>query len=227
MGLTIHENIDQGSDEWYAMRCGMLTASTMALILTPTLKQAKNDKSRSHVFELLGQQVTSHTEPQYISNDMLRGQEEEITARSLYSERYAEVETAGFITNDKWGFSLGFSPDGLVGEDGLIECKSRMQKFQAETIITAKMPDDFALQVQTGLLVSERKWCDFISYCGGMPMFTTRVYPDEEMHKNIIEAARSFYEDVSGKKILYQERIADKNMRLIPTERRVEQEIII
>lgn len=227
MGLTIHKHMDQGSGEWYALRCGMLTASTMHLILTPTMKIAKNDKSRSHVFEILGQKITSNTEPQYISNDMIRGQEDEITAKILYAEKYGEVEDVGFITNDKWGFTLGFSPDGLVGADGFIEAKSRMQKFQVETILSGAMPIDFSLQVETGFLVSERKWCDFISYCGGMPMLTVRVYPNEEIQEHIINASRDFYADVDGKYTAYMEKLADTNMRLIPTERRVEQEIII
>lgn len=227
MSLTIHKHMDQGSGEWYALRCGMLTASNMDLILTPTLKVAKNDKSRSHVFEILGQRITKNTEPQYISSNMLRGHEDEVTAKIVYAEKYASVEDAGFITNDKWGFTIGFSPDGLVDEDGLIECKSRLQKFQTETIIAGAMPDDFVLQVQTGLLVSERKWCDFISYCGGMPMMTLRVYPDEEIQKHIVDAARAFYEDVDGKYTAYMQKLADTNMRLIPTERRIEQEIII
>lgn len=226
-GLTLHKHLDQGSGEWYALRCGMLTASNMDLILTPTLKVAKNDKSRAHVFEILGQKITKNTEPQYISHDMLRGHEDEVTAKIIYAEKYAPVEDIGFITNDKWGFTLGFSPDGLVGADGFIECKSRLQKFQVETILSGLMPDDFSLQVQTGLLVSERKWSDFISYCGGMPMMTVRVYPNEEIQTRIIEAARSFYEDVDGKYSAYMEKLADINMRLIPTERRVEQEIII
>jgi hypothetical protein len=64
-------------------------------------------------------------------------------ARDLYSKHYAPVEQCGFVTNNKWGFTLGCSPDGLVGDDGMIEVKSRCQRFQVETICANAMPDDF------------------------------------------------------------------------------------
>ena len=147
--------------------------------ITPTLKIADNDDTRSHVFELLAQRINKYVEPSYVSDDMMRGHEEEVLARIAYSERYAPVEDVGFVTNDKFGFILGCSPDGFVGEDGLIECKSRKQKYQLETILSKGMPSNkkinCMLQIQTALLVTERKWCDFISYHGGMPMVTYRI----------------------------------------------------
>ena len=169
MTVTYHRDLVQGSDEWLAARRGMLTASEMCLILTPTMKQANNDKSRAHLWELLGQRITQYVEPHYISDDMLRGRQDELDARALYAEHYAPVDEVGFITNDKWGFTIGYSPDGLVGNDGVIECKSRRQKYQIETIASGLMPADYVLQVQTGLLVSERAWCDFVSYSAACP----------------------------------------------------------
>ena len=121
-GIVYHHDLEQGSDEWLAARCGILTASEMKLIVSPTLKPASNDKERAHLYELLAQRITGHVEPHYVTDDMLRGHEDEVEARILYAERYAPVESAGFITNGKWGFTLGYSPDGLVGDDGLIEC---------------------------------------------------------------------------------------------------------
>ncbi|NBW19115.1 MAG: YqaJ-like viral recombinase, partial [Caulobacteraceae bacterium] len=159
----------QGGEEWYAARCGLLTASEMKLILTPKLKIADNDKSRAHVWELLAQRISGYVEPSYVSDDMLRGREDENDAKITYTEHYAEVTDVGFITNDKWGFTLGYSPDGLVGDTGLIECKSRRQKFQVETIASGVVPEEYMLQLQTALLVSERKWIDFVSYCAGLP----------------------------------------------------------
>ena len=165
MTITYHENLIQGSPEWHQARCGLLTASEMKLILTPTLKIAANDKQRAHFYELMAQRITGYVDPAYISEDMLRGKEEEIDARIAYEEHYDIVREVGFVTNDKWGFTIGYSPDGLVGTNGQIECKSRRQKFQVETILSDEMPIEFSLQVQTGLLVTEREWCDFISYC--------------------------------------------------------------
>lgn len=224
--MKIHTDIIQGSDEWHALRCGILTASEMKLIITPgKMQYAQNDKYRSHLYELLAQRVTQHVEPSYISDAMLRGMDDEITARSMYSEKYAPVTEVGFITNDKWGFALGCSPDGLVGDDGMIEVKSRCQKYQMETIISGKMPDEYMLQVQTALLVSERKWCDFITYCGGMHMMVIRVDADADTQEKIIEAAKNFEEQMKDKMAQYRKRISDSTARLFPTERKIETEM--
>ena len=219
-----HADLIQGSDEWLSARCGLLTASEMKLIVTPTLKTADNDKTRAQLWELLAQRVTGYVEPHYISDDMLRGQEDEIEARALYARHYAEVVEAGFVTNDQWGFTIGYSPDGLVGDDGLIECKSRRQKYQMETIASLKMPADYMIQVQTGLLVSGRNWCDFVSYSGGLHMVTIRVMPDPEIQGAIIAAATAFEAKLSEKLAAYHSAIASP-ARLIPTERRIEQEM--
>lgn len=222
--IKYHPDLEQGSEEWLAARCGLLTASEMKLIITPTLKIASNDKERSHLYELLAQRITKYVEPHYIGDDMLRGHEDEVDARILYNDNYAPVTDMGFITNDKWGFTLGYSPDGLVGDDGSIEAKSRRQKFQVETIIDyfvdGTTPLDYSIQVQTGLLVSERKWCDLISYSGGQPMITMRIWPDPKVQNAIIEAAGAFEDRLAKKMELYQIALV-KLPRLIPTERKI------
>ena len=224
-GMVIHPELVQGSDEWLAARRGHLTASEMKLIVTPKLKQAANDKERTHLFELLAQRITGYVEPQYVSDDMLLGVENEFYARQAYTEHYAPVETVGFITNDKWGFTLGYSPDGLVGDEGLIECKSRRQKFQIQTIADDEVPADYMIQLQTGLLVSEREWIDFISYSGGLPMFVKRVEPIPEYQEAIIAAATAFEARIGDKWLAYNSSLASR--KLIPTERRVEAEMHI
>lgn len=227
MSVTYHTNLIQGSDEWRAARCGLLTASEMKLIITPTkLEYAKNDKAKSHLYELLAQRVTGYVEPRFISDDMLRGKEDELEAIRHYQETYAYVQTVGFITNDKWGFTLGYSPDALVGEDGTIEVKGRRQKYQAETICKGEMPEDYLIQVQTGLLVSERKWADFLSYSSGMHMLAIRVKADPEVQDAIVAAAAAFHEMLDTMLERYRERIADKSQRLVATERRIFEEII-
>lgn len=231
MTVRLHPELIQGSDEWLAARCGLLTASEMKHIITPgTLKPASNDKERSHLFELLAQRITKHVEPQYVSDDMLRGQAEEAEARYLYEQHYAQVQTVGFITNDRWGFTLGYSPDGLVGEDGVIETKSRRQKYQIETIVDhvrlKVVPPEHVIQVQTGLLVSERQWCDFNSYSDGMPMATIRVEADPCMQAAIVDAARAFEARLEAKLILFAEALTSA-ARLIPTRRKNFAEIIL
>ena len=221
MTITIHAELVQGTEEWLQLRCGTLTASEMKNILTPTLKAASNDRERSHLYELLAQRISRHVEPHYISDDMLRGQEDEIDARGLYARHYAPVREVGFITNDAWGFTIGYSPDGLVGDDGQIEVKSRRQKFQVETIIAGVMPDEYQMQVQTGLLVSGRKWCDFISISLGLPMVTIRVFPHAHIQAAIIEAATAFEARLAEKMEAYHR----ASGRMIETERRIEQEM--
>jgi predicted phage-related endonuclease len=224
--ITHHPDVIQGSDDWLAMRCGRLTASEMRKIITPTLKVANNNDTRVHAFELAFQRLTKFVEPQYVSDSMLRGQEDEILARAAYEQHYAPVTETGFITNDKWGFIIGYSPDGLVGENGLIECKSRCGKYQVQTIAGNAVPDEYEIQLQTALLVSEREWIDFVSYCGGLPMFVKRVEPDPEVQAAIVAAATAFEERVADIEREYRSTLAAMP-KLIPTERREAEEIVI
>lgn len=228
--VTIHANLEQGSDAWLEARRGILTASEMKLILTPTLKIANNDKTRAHVWELLAQRISGFVEPMYVSDDMLRGQEDEFYARQKYAEHIAPVTEIGFITNNRWGFTIGYSPDGLVAENGLIECKSRRQKFQVQTIAenvsSDTAPDEYMLQLQTGLLVSEREWVDFISYSGGLHMAVIRVWPDPVIQEAIIEAATAFEATIAEKRRDY-EAAFNSNARLFPTERTIYEEMIL
>lgn len=216
MTVTYHRDFDQGSGDWFRARCGMLTSSDIDKILTPTLKASSSEKERQHLYELLAQRATGHVEPSYISNDMLRGETEEIIARDLYSAKIAPVEQVALITNDRLGFPIGYSPDGMVGEDGQIEVKSRRQKYQAQTIVEREVPTDFILQMQFGLFVSERKWCDFLSYSNGMPMFRGRVYPDRKIADAIAATVIAFERRLNEKLGIY----FAETKKFIATERR-------
>ena len=228
MTIRYHTELLQGSDEWVEARRGLLTASEMELILTPTLKPADNKESRTHLWELLAQRISGFVEAGYEGYDQMRGHQDEASARDLYADRYAPVTECGFVTNDRWGFTIGCSPDGLVGDDGMIECKSRKQKYQVQTLIEnvgeGTIPKEFTLQVQTALLVTERKWLDFISYSGGLPMATVRVEPDPVLQEAIIKAATAFEEKLAEKMAIYRA-VEKSGRRLLPTERRIEEEM--
>lgn len=230
MSVVYHRDLVQGSDEWRAARCGLITASEVKLLLTPSLKIAENVKSRAHLWELAAQRISGYVEPSYIGDDMLRGYEDEVTARDLYRKHFAPVEECGFVTSDKFGFVIGCSPDGLVGDDGLIESKSRRQRFQVQTIVehyeNGTIPEDYLLQVQTELLVTGRKWCDLISYSGGLPMVAIRVGPDPVVQDAIVEAAAKFEARISEVVADYHAAL-ESDPRLIPTERRVESEMYV
>lgn len=230
MTVKYYHDLIQGSEEWIAARCGRLAASEMKLLLTPSLyKPSSNEKERAHVYELAAQRITKYVEPHFISDDMLRGKEDEQEVRDIYEKHYAPVKQCGGVTNDRFGFTIWYSPDGLVGDDGLLEGKSRRQRFQVETIIEGvpvdKAPEEFVLQLQTGLMVAnDRKWIDFITHRGGLPMATIRCYPDQRIQEAIFEAAYKFEKKIKEKVDKYYEVLAS-NARLVPTERKTEEEI--
>ena len=228
--INYHRDIIQGSDEWHQARLGILTASEMKHVITAkTLKTADNETARQHVWELAAQRISGYVEPSYIGDDMLRGWEDEIKARVKYEEHTGqEVEEVGFITNDKWGFTIGYSPDGcVIGTKGGIECKSRRQKYQVQTVVEwhrlKAVPSDFLIQLQTGLLVAEWDWIDLVSYSGGLHMPIMRVYPDLKIQEAIVEAATVFEGKVSEAVKDYEK--ATVGMAL--TEREVEEEMYV
>jgi hypothetical protein len=229
-GVQIHCDFDQGSERWLQARCGLLTASEFDRIITPTLKIADNPKSRAHLWEMAAQRITRYVEPQYISDAMLRGQADEILAREDYIKHFAPVQQCGFVTNSKWGFTLGCSPDGLVGDEGLIECKSSCQKLHVQRLVehseTGKCPEEFSLQVQGIMLVTERKWCDLLLRCGGLPQKRIRVEADPAIQSAIIDAAAKFESRINEVMATWAGILVD-DPELIPTERTTEEEMVI
>lgn len=189
---TYHHDIQQGSPEWHDLRRGVLTSTAIRTLITPTGKLADNDKTRAHVYEVAAQRITGRTEDNYMSFDMMRGHAEEIIARELYTRHYAPVTECGFVVNDSLGFPVGYSPDGLVGNDGLIEIKSAKAKIQVHRIVDGVIPTEHIPQAQTGLWVTGREWCDFISYSNGMAMQVVRVNADTAYHELIEAAAKAF-----------------------------------
>lgn len=227
MAIKYHKDLIQRSPEWYEARCGLLTASNMKRIIAPAkLQYADNATCREHMADLCAQRITKHVDSTFQSFDMLRGHDDEADAKYYYRENYGEIDDCGFITNNSWGFTLGFSPDGLIGDDGIVEAKGKLQKLQMEIIHARSMPDEFRIQVQTGLMVSGRKWCDFISYSNGFNMLVIRVEADLDVQHAIFVAALEFHNRLGAMMEKYEEIIADKTVRLIPVDRRpVEGEI--
>jgi len=193
MTLTEYLNIEQRSEQWHDQRRGMVTASAVGRLITPkTIKPASNDDSRGLLAMLVAERITGWTDPTWISNDMQRGIDDEPRAVDVYSEHYAPVTTTGFMVRDDWGYPVGYSPDGLVGDDGLIEVKSRRQKKQVQTVLADEVPIENMAQIQCGLVVSGREWCDYISYSGGMHMYVKRVVPDPRWWAAIADAVDAF-----------------------------------
>lgn len=217
-------DLAQGTDEWHDQRRGIVTASVVGqLVTTKTLKPASNDVSRGLTRLLVAERITGWTDPMYVSDDMLRGIEDEPKARDKYSEHYAPVTEIGFMIREDHDVKIGYSPDGLVGDDGLIEVKSRRQKKHLETILADEPPAENLAQMQCGLLVSGREWCDYISYCGGMPLWVKRVFPDPRWFDAILAAVDAFEANAAEMIRLYDERTVGLPM----TERTVEMEMVI
>jgi hypothetical protein len=187
-GLRIID-CEQRSEEWYEARRGIVTASVVGRLITPkTIKLAANDDSRGLVTVLAAERITGHVEETWPTRDMWRGIEAEPYARDLYSEHHAPAVECGFMVRQFDGFRLGYSPDGLVGDDGLVEIKSPRPKGHLTTILADAVPLGYMAQLQAGLLVSGRPWIDYVSYCGGMPLWVKRVTPDERWQTTIIAA---------------------------------------
>jgi hypothetical protein len=128
-----------------------------------------------------------------MTSDMWRGVDSEPIARDIYSGHYQQAVETGFMRRDEeGGWQLGYSPDGLVGVDGLIEIKAPRQKTHLNTILRDEVPPWNVAQLQAGLLVTGRQWIDFVSYCGGMPLYVKRVYPDPAWHDAIAAAVAMF-----------------------------------
>lgn len=194
MSLHVYPELEQGSAEWHDKRRGMVTASVIGGLITPkTIKAAANPEARAIFATLVAERITGYTEPTYASDDMLRGHGIEPLAAAIYAEHYGvEVTEVGLMVRDDWGYSLGYSPDGLVGDDGLIEVKSRRQKKHLQTVLSDEVPAENVAQCQMALLVSGRSWLDYVSYCGGMSLWVKRVTPDDRWQAAIVEAGEVF-----------------------------------
>lgn len=194
MALREYPDVLQHSDEWLAVRRGIVTSSVVGRLITPAkLAPAKNEAARNVVAAIVAERITGRTDDDgAVSWDMLRGREHEPYARDAYSTHHAPVREMGFMARDDWGFSIGWSPDGLVGDDGCIEIKCPRAKRHLATIVADEVPAEHTAQIQTALLVSGRDWCDFVSFCGGMPLYRKRVLPDPAWHAAIVAAVTEF-----------------------------------
>lgn len=223
MSLHVYNDIEQGTEAWHAVRRGMVTASVIKGLVTPsTIKPANNPESRSIAALLVAERITGWTDETYLGADMERGWEDEPRAVAKYSEHHAPVTTAGFMVRDDWGFEIGYSPDGLVGDDGLIEVKSRRPKKHLQTVLADAVPADVMPQIQCGLLVSGRAWCDYVSYCGGMRMWHKRVHPDPAWFDAITAAVTQFEKTAAEMVAAYTEKTRD-----MPATERIDLEIVI
>lgn len=166
--------------------------AAQAALRPPVYSVADNETSRAVVATLAAERLTGWTEETAVTSDMWRGIDAEPIARDFYARHHAPVEEVGFMRLDHDDWTLGYSPDGLVGDDGLIEIKAPRAKTHVLTILSDTVPAHYMAQCQAGLLVSGRSWIDFVSYVGGMPLFRKRVLPDTQWFDAITAACLAF-----------------------------------
>lgn len=175
--------------------------------LPDELTVADNDTSRAFTALLAAERVSGFTEDTPLSRDMYRGVWSEPYARDLYSGYYHQAVEVGFMRRDEDGWSLGYSPDGLVADDGLIEIKAPRSKTHLLTVVADEVPAHYMAQCQAGLLVSGRDWLDFVSYVGGMSIYVQRVLPDPKWFAVIEAACRTFETNVAELVDTYTQRV--------------------
>jgi hypothetical protein len=149
----------------------------------------KGDTRRKYLYKLAAERVSGLVEETYKNAHMERGNEQEPVARSMYCDHSGnEVLEVSFIDCGTWGAS----PDGLVGDNGAIEIKSRIGSVQAETILADEVPSGNLAQIHGVLLASDRQWLDYVSYSPNMPLFVKRVERSAEWDSRITAALEMF-----------------------------------
>lgn len=189
--MRIHPAV-QGSWIWMIERAKYLTASILDdWMSAKTFAISQSETAQALVAVAAGATVFNQVDDDtYQSAAMLRGSETEDQARAWYALEYDAVKEVGLcIAEDD---SCACSPDGLVGDDGGIEVKCPKFKDHMANLASDTLRLKYVLQVQMFLLVTERKWCDWISYHPDLPKKVIRCYPDLEAHKKIKLAVAEF-----------------------------------
>ena len=174
-------NFAQGSDEWVEARLGIPTASEFSKIVTSTGNCSSQLAAykRQLIREWILGEPTGDFQGTYWTD---RGNECEPEARAYYEyETDQEVIQCGFIYADD-SKMWGASPDGLVGNDGLLELKTPSMDWHAAYCLEPELPTKYRIQVQGQMWVTGREWCDFVSYYPEYPVMRVRVERDEKLH---------------------------------------------
>ena len=185
-------DVEQGSQEWFQARAGIPSASNFDKIVTSKGEPSK--QAQKYMYRLAGERITGMPEETYQNTAMARGVEMEGEARSYYELTTGQtVEQVGFCVAD---CGAGCSPDGLVGDEGLIEIKCPSMAVHVGYLLDNKVPTDYFQQTQGQLFVTGRKWLDFISYYPLMRPLVVRIERDEVFIKKLESELKKFVEDL-------------------------------
>jgi len=183
------ELMEQGTEAWFNIRIGKVTASRVADVLAKT-KTGYSTTRDNYMAQLVCERLTGQKGESFTNAAMQHGTETEPLARAAYEARYdVLVDEVGFVSHPTIEMA-GASPDGLVGDDGLIEIKCPNTATHIETLLSESVPNKYYTQMQFQIACTGRKWCDFVSFDNRLPtelqMFVKRV-PRDEMYIKLIE----------------------------------------
>jgi len=184
------EMMDQGTEEWFTIRIGKVTASRVADVIAKT-KTGYSATRDNYMAQLVCERLTGQKGDSFSNVAMQHGTETEPLARAAYEAlKDVLVDEVGFVPHPTIDMA-GASPDGMVGEDGLIEIKCPNTATHIETLLNQSVPGKYNTQMQFQMACTGRKWCDFVSFDNRLPeelqLFVTRV-PRDEVFIRLIES---------------------------------------
>ena len=194
--------MDQRTDEWFAARLGKVTASRIADVMAKT-KTGYGASRANYMAELIVERLTGQKGDSYQNAAMIWGTNTEPLARAAYeAHRGVLVEETGFVPHPS-GAMTGASPDGLVGDDGLVEIKCPNTATHIDTLMSDDAPPKYFAQMQWQMACTGRAWCDFVSFDPRMPeemqLFVTRVERDDTWIIMAEEAVQEFLSELDEK----------------------------
>ena len=192
----------QGSPEWFAARTGKVTASRIADLRART-KTGYSTSRANYLAELLTERLTGVSSPSYSNSAMQWGTDQEPFARQAYSAHLGvDVFEVGFVDHPEIGMS-GASPDGLVGNDGLVEIKCPNTATHIETLLGDAIPNKYVLQMQWQMACTGRQWCDFASFDPRLPermqLHVQRVNRDNGLIVDVEVEVATFLAELDAK----------------------------
>lgn len=185
-------NFEQRSEEWYAIRRGVVTASDIKNVLS------KSSPRSTYLYDKAAELLTSEAPEPFMNSYMQWGIDTEPQAKAYYELVTGnEALEVGFVKSNKF---VGCSPDGLIGDDGLIEIKCPKTSTHIRYLNSGKMPTTYKAQVQAQLWICERQWCDFVSFDPRIAnkMLVVRVERDEEYIRELEASVGKFVDELKA-----------------------------
>ena len=187
---------EQGSPEWFALRAGIPTASEFAAVLAQGRGGGPSKTRRTYMLKLAGERIMGEPAEGVTNAHLDRGIAMEPEARAFYS--FVTDHTVGPVGFIKSEAGCGCSPDGLIGDDGMLEIKTSLPHLLADLLLADQFPPGHKAQVQGQLWIAEREWCDLIVYWPKMPVFIKRAHRDEKYIDDLARAVEQFQEELDS-----------------------------